>query len=82
MARAAWGGSSGKAAHVHNERVHVGERPSMMVGQKPFGDAHGLGRRKVKVVGDHTSANTPRKGGKWLWIRSSRVGKVVYPCRV
>jgi hypothetical protein len=51
-------------------------------GLKPFGVAHGIGRREVKVVGDHHSASVSRNDVMWLWRRSSRVGKVIHPCRV
>jgi hypothetical protein len=51
-------------------------------GLKPFGVAHGIGRREVKVVGDHHSASVSRNDVMWLWRWSSRVVKVVHPCRV
>jgi hypothetical protein len=41
-------------------------------GLKPFGVAHGIGRHKVKVVGDHHSAKTPCKGpgdGRHVWVK-------------
>ena len=44
------------------KRCHFGERPARDSGLKPFGVAHGIGRREVKVVGDHTSASAPKEG--------------------
>jgi hypothetical protein len=67
---------------THNERFRVRERPISRWRLEPFGVAHGIGRREVKVVGDHHSASVSRNDVMWLWRRSSRVGKVVHPCRV
>jgi hypothetical protein len=41
-------------------------------GLKPFGVAHGIGRREVKVVGGHHPAKTPCKGpgdGRHVWVK-------------
>jgi hypothetical protein len=35
-------------------------------GLKPFGVAHEIGRREVKVVGDHHSASVSRNDVMWL----------------
>jgi hypothetical protein len=35
-------------------------------GLKPFGVAHGIGRREVKVVGDHHFASVSRNDVMWL----------------
>jgi hypothetical protein len=35
-------------------------------GLKPFGVAHGIGRREVKVVGDHHSASISQNDVMWL----------------
>jgi hypothetical protein len=35
-------------------------------GLKPFGVAHGIGRREVKVVGDHPSASVSWNDALWL----------------
>jgi hypothetical protein len=74
--------SSGKPTSPCNKRFRVEERPFCDGGLKPFGMAHGIGRREVKVVGDHHSASVSQNDVMWLWRRSSRVGKVVHPCRV
>jgi hypothetical protein len=58
--------SSGKPTSTHNKRFHVGERSSCDGGLRPFGVAHGIGRREVKVVGDHHSANVSRNDVMWL----------------
>ena len=52
-----WGVCLDKATSAHNERFRVGVRPSSDCGLRPFGVAHGVGRREVKVVGDHHSAS-------------------------
>jgi hypothetical protein len=62
--------SSGKATPAHNERFRVGVRPSSDCGLRPFGVAHGVGRREVKVVGGHF-CRCPLQGHRWGW--SSRV---------
>jgi hypothetical protein len=39
---------------------------------KPFGVAHGIGRREVKVVGDHPSAKILPEGpgdGRHVWVK-------------
>jgi hypothetical protein len=64
--------SSGKLILIHNKRFHVGERPSCDGGLRPFGVAHGIGRRKVKVVGDHHPAKILREGpgdGRHVWAK-------------
>jgi hypothetical protein len=58
--------SSGKPTSPCNKRFCVGERPSCDGGLKPFGVAHGIGRRKIKVVGDHHSASVSRNDVMWL----------------
>jgi hypothetical protein len=58
--------SSGKPTSTHNKRFHVGERPSFDGGLRPFGVAHGIGRREVKVVGDHHSASVSWNDVMWL----------------
>jgi len=52
------------------------EQLSSDCGLKPFGVAHGVGRREVKVVGDHTSASAPSEGhqvangdGRHVWVK-------------
>jgi hypothetical protein len=45
--------SSNEPILTHNKRFRVRERPSFDGGLRPFGIAHGIGRREVKVVGDH-----------------------------
>jgi hypothetical protein len=74
--------SSGKPTSPCNEQFCIGERPSCDGGLELFGVAHGIGWHEVKVVGDHHSASISRNDIMWLWRRSSRVGKVVHPCRV
>ena len=74
-----WGVCLDKATAAHNERFRVGERLSYGCGLRPFGVAHGVGRREVKVVGGHF-CRCPLQGHRWRW--SSLVGKVVHPCRV
>ena len=54
--------SYGKATPAHNERFRVRVRPSSDCGLRSFGVAHGVGRREVKVVGDHHSASAPSEG--------------------
>jgi hypothetical protein len=64
--------SSGKPTSPCNKRFRVGEWPSCDGGLKPFGVAHGIGRRKVKVVGGHHPAKTPCKGlgdGRRVWVK-------------
>ena len=46
---------SGKPTSAHNKRFRVGDWPSRDGGLRPFGAAHGIGRRKVKVAGDRSS---------------------------
>jgi hypothetical protein len=58
--------SSDKPISTHNKRFRVGERPSFDGGLRPFGVAHGIGLRKVKVVGDHHSASVSRNDVMWL----------------
>jgi hypothetical protein len=74
--------SSDKPTSTHNEQFRIRERPTSRWRLEPFGVAHGIGQRKVKVVGDHHSASVSHNDVMWLWRRSSRVGKVVHPCRV
>ena len=52
------------------------KRPSYDGGLRPFGVAHGIGRREVKVVGDHHSGSAPREGhqvpngdGRHVWVK-------------
>jgi hypothetical protein len=54
--------SSGKPILTHNKRFHIGERLFCNGGLRPFGVAHGIGRCKVKVVGDHHLAKILREG--------------------
>jgi hypothetical protein len=64
--------SSGKPTSPCNKRFRVGERPSCDGGLKPFGVAHGIGRREVKVIGDHHSAKILPEGpgdGRHVWVR-------------
>jgi hypothetical protein len=73
----AWWHWTGSPAH--NEWFRVQERPISGWRLEPFGVAHGIGRREVKVVGDHHSASVSRNDVMWLWRQLSRVGKVVHP---
>ena len=41
-----WGVCLDKATAAHNERFRVGERSSYGCGLRPFGVAHGVGRRE------------------------------------
>jgi hypothetical protein len=64
--------SYGKPISTHNKRFHVGERPSCDGGLRPFGVAHGIGQREVKVVGDHHSAKILPEGpgdGRHVWVK-------------
>jgi hypothetical protein len=64
--------SSDKPISTHNKRFRVGERSSFDDRLRPFGVAHGIGQRKIKVVGDHHSAKTPCKGpgdGPHVWVK-------------
>jgi hypothetical protein len=64
--------SSGKPTSPCNKRFRVREQPSCDGGLKPFGVAHGIGRREVKVVGGHHPAKTPCKGpgdGHHMWVK-------------
>jgi hypothetical protein len=74
--------SSGKQTSPCNERFRVWEWPISRWRLEPSSVAHGIARREVKVVGDHHSASVSRNDVMWLWRWSSRVGKVVHPCRV
>jgi hypothetical protein len=44
--------------------------------------AHGIGRREIKVVGDHHSASVSRNDVMWIMETVVTCGKVVHPCRV
>jgi hypothetical protein len=58
--------SSSKPTSTHNERFRIWERPISQWRLKPFGVAHGIGRREVKVVGDHHSASVSWNDIMWL----------------
>jgi hypothetical protein len=53
--------SSSKPTSPSNKRFCVRQWPSCDGGLKPFGVAHGIGRCKVKVVGDHHPAKILRE---------------------
>jgi hypothetical protein len=78
--------SSRKPTSPCNKRFRVGERPSCDGGLKPFGVAHGIGRREVKVVGGHHPAKTPCKGpgdGHHVWVKfctPARLNLFEKPC--
>jgi hypothetical protein len=62
--------SSRKPTSPCNKWFRVGERPSCDDGLKPFGVAHGIGRREV--VGDHHSAKILLEGlgdGRHVWVK-------------
>jgi hypothetical protein len=64
--------SSGKPTSTHNERFRVRERPISRWRLEPFGVAHGIGRREVKVVGDHHSTKILPEGpgdGRHVWVK-------------
>ena len=57
-----WGVCLDKATSPHNERFRVGVQLSSDCGLRPFGVAHGVGRRELKILGDHHSAIAPSEG--------------------
>jgi hypothetical protein len=64
--------SSDKLISTHNKRFRIGEQSSFDGGLRPFGVAHAIGRREVKVVGDHHSAKILREGprdGRHVWVK-------------
>ena len=73
------GVSASRRQPLHTTDSSASEKAILRCGLKPFGVAHGVGRREVKVVGRHF-CRCPLQGYRWGW--SSLVGKVVHPCRV
>jgi hypothetical protein len=55
-----------------NGSFRIREWPSCDGGLKPFGVAHGIGLREVKVVGNHHSAKILHEGpgdGRRMWVK-------------